>query len=105
MRHKKYKRRTTPCDHGYWPCCSRPRPERLDGEPIRNVSQPTLTVYPASLDRTARTAVIIGPGGGYEFLPFAREGDQYAQCLAGQGTASNRPQRAEEWLRDRKLVP
>ncbi|MCP2006652.1 alpha/beta hydrolase [Duganella violaceipulchra] len=63
-------------------------PERLDGEQIRNVSQPTLTVYPASLDRAARTAVIICPGGGYEFLSFTREGHQYAQWLSSLGVTA-----------------
>jgi acetyl esterase/lipase len=60
-------------------------PERLDGEQIRNVSQPTLTVYPASYDRPAATAVIICPGGGYQYLSFTREGHQVAQWLSGLG--------------------
>lgn len=60
-------------------------PERLDDERISNVSQPTLTVYPASYDRPAKTAVIICPGGGYEFLSFTREGQQYAQWLSNLG--------------------
>ena len=60
-------------------------PERLDDERISNVSQPTLTVYPAAYDRPARTAVIVCPGGGYEFLSFTREGHQYAQWLSSLG--------------------
>ena len=63
-------------------------PERVDGERISNVSEPTLTVYPASYDRPARTAVIICPGGGYEFLSFTREGHQYAQWLSGLGVTA-----------------
>jgi acetyl esterase/lipase len=62
-----------------------PGPERVDGERISNISQPTLTVYPASYDRPARTAVIICPGGSYEFLSFTREGRQYAQWLSSIG--------------------
>lgn len=60
-------------------------PERVDGERISNISQPSLTIYPASFDRPARTAVIICPGGGYEFLSFTREGEQYAQWLSSIG--------------------
>jgi acetyl esterase/lipase len=63
-------------------------PERLDGERISNVSQPTLTVYPASYDRAAKTAVIICPGGGYEFLSYTREGHQYAQWLSSLGVTA-----------------
>ena len=63
-------------------------PERLDDERISNVSVPTLTVYPASYDRPARTAVIICPGGGYEYLSFTREGHQYAQWLANLGVTA-----------------
>lgn len=62
-----------------------PGPERVDGERISNISQPTLTVYPAAYDRPARTAVIICPGGGYEYLSFTREGRQYAQWLSSIG--------------------
>ncbi len=62
-----------------------PGPERLDDEQIRNVSVPMLTVYPASYDRPAHTAVIICPGGGYEYLSSIREGQQDAQWLANLG--------------------
>ncbi len=60
-------------------------PERVDGERISNVSEPTLSVYPAALDRQSGTAVIICPGGGYQFLSNTREGQQYAQWLSGLG--------------------
>lgn len=63
-------------------------PERADGERISHVSQPTLTVYPASYDRPARTAVIICPGGGYEYLSYTREGQQYAQWLSSLGVTA-----------------
>jgi len=59
--------------------------EQHDGERISNVSQPTLTVFPASFDRPAKTAVIICPGGGYRFLSYTREGEQYAQWLSHLG--------------------
>ena len=63
-------------------------PERIEGEHIANVSQPTLTVYAPSFDRPAKTAVIICPGGGYEYLSFTREGHQYAQWLAHLGVTA-----------------
>lgn len=63
-------------------------PERTDGERVGNISQPALTVYPASVDRPARTAVVICPGGGYEYLSFTREGHQYAQWLSSLGVTA-----------------
>jgi acetyl esterase/lipase len=65
-----------------------PGPERHNGELISNVSEPTLTVYPAAVDRAAHTAVIICPGGGYEFLSSVREGQQYAQWLSNLGVTA-----------------
>jgi acetyl esterase/lipase len=65
-----------------------PGPEKRDGELISHVSQPTLTYYPAAGERAARTAVIICPGGGYEFLAFDHEGRQYAQWLSRLGVAA-----------------
>lgn len=70
------------------PAGPQPGPERADGERISNVSVPTLTVYPAAYDRPANTAVIICPGGGYEFLSFTREGQQYAQWLSSLGVTA-----------------
>jgi acetyl esterase/lipase len=63
-------------------------PERTDGERISNVSQPSLTVYPPSVDRPSGSAVIICPGGGYEYLSFTREGHQYAQWLSSLGVTA-----------------
>jgi len=66
-----------------------PGPERHNGELISNVSAPTLTVYPAAVDRAGHTAVIICPGGGYEFLSSVREGQQYAQWLSTLGVTAS----------------
>jgi acetyl esterase/lipase len=63
-------------------------PERDDGGNITHVSQPTLTWYPTSSDNQARTAVIVCPGGGYEFLSFTHEGRQYAQWLNSLGVTA-----------------
>ncbi len=59
--------------------------EHTDGERISNVSQPTLALYPAAVDRPSGSAVIICPGGGYRFLSNTREGQQYAQWLSSLG--------------------
>lgn len=45
-------------------------PERLEGERIGNVTEPTLTVYPASYDRPAGTAVIICPAAVTNSCPL-----------------------------------
>jgi acetyl esterase/lipase len=64
-----------------------PGPEKLNGDFISNVSEPTLTYYPAT-GHAAGTAVIVAPGGGYEFLAAAHEGRQYAQWLSSLGVAA-----------------
>jgi acetyl esterase/lipase len=65
-----------------------PGPEKLNGDFISNVSQPTLTYYPAATGHPAGTAVIIAPGGSYQFLAFNHEGRQYAQWLSSLGVAA-----------------
>jgi acetyl esterase/lipase len=55
-----------------------------DGLPIvRNVTQPSLTVYPAK--NPNGTAVIIAPGGAWHFLAIEHEGRQVAEWLAERG--------------------
>ncbi len=55
-----------------------------DGLPIvRNVTQPTLTVYPA--EKPNGTAVIVAPGGAWHFLAIEHEGRQVAEWLAARG--------------------
>jgi acetyl esterase/lipase len=55
---------------------------------ISNVSVPTLTVYPAALDRPTGTAIIVCPGGAYMRLSNLREGIQYANWLSGLGVTT-----------------
>jgi acetyl esterase/lipase len=50
---------------------------------VRNISQPTLTVYPAEKPNGA--AVIVAPGGAWHFLAIEHEGRQVAEWLAGRG--------------------
>ena len=60
-------------------------PERYVDGRVSRVADPTLTVYPAAVDRANGSAVIICPGGGYERLAIVREGEQYARWLASLG--------------------
>lgn len=43
---------------------------------ISNVSQPTLTFYPAATDNNTRTTIIVNPGGGYNILAYNLEGTE-----------------------------
>lgn len=56
------------------------------GRLVRNVRQPTLTVFaPPNPLRAARTAVIVAPGGGFQWLSIDGEGIDVARALAAQG--------------------
>jgi acetyl esterase/lipase len=50
---------------------------------VRNVTQPSLTVYPA--DKPNGAAVIVAPGGAWHFLAIEHEGRQVAEWLAAHG--------------------
>ncbi|NJM39932.1 MAG: hypothetical protein HC853_03710 [Anaerolineae bacterium] len=50
---------------------------------IRNVTRPSLTVYPA--EKPNGTAVIVAPGGAWHFLAIEHEGRQVAEWLAQRG--------------------
>ena len=73
-------------------------PERDEGGNFSNVSMPTLTVVPPAVDRPNGTAVILCPGGGYSYLSWAREGQQYAAWLSTLGvTTFILKSRLKEW--------
>lgn len=55
---------------------------------VRNVTQPSLTVYPADPHRANGTAVIICPGGAWHFLSIDKEGTDVARWLAARGVTS-----------------
>jgi len=64
-------------------------PNRVDQDGrSTNITEPTLTVYPAAVDRANGTAVIICPGGGYVRQSTRREGEQYAHWLSTLGITS-----------------
>ena len=43
---------------------------------ISNVSQPTITFYPAPADNNSGTTIIVNPGGGYNILAYNLEGTE-----------------------------
>jgi len=43
---------------------------------ISNVSEPTLTFYPAPVDNNSGTTIIVSPGGGYNILAYNLEGSE-----------------------------
>ncbi len=52
---------------------------------ITNVSKPTLSVFRPDKDKDTGTAVIVCPGGGYNFLAWAHEGEDVAAWLNSIG--------------------
>jgi len=51
---------------------------------VRNVSQPTLTVYPP-VGHNTRVAVVVFPGGGYNVLAIDLEGKEICDWLTSRG--------------------
>jgi acetyl esterase/lipase len=52
---------------------------------IRNVEDPTLTVYAPAVGQANGAAAIICPGGGWRLLAWEHEGIDLARWLAGRG--------------------
>ena len=48
---------------------------------LRNISKPTIEVYPASADNNSGTAMVVCPGGGYYGVSFLSEGVEIANWL------------------------
>src|SRR5256885_614557 len=55
---------------------------------IRNIHNPTLTVYLPPKEKATGAAVVICPGGGHRLLVFNAEGDEPARYLASLGVAA-----------------
>jgi len=62
---------------------SRVRPELLDAIRITNVSEPTLSVFPAAKEDSP--TVIVCPGGGYGYVVMDKEGTEIAAWLNSNG--------------------
>jgi acetyl esterase/lipase len=63
-----------------------------DGKPggraairLTNVTDPTLTFYPAPASKNSHTAVIVFPGGGYRILAWDLEGSEICEWLNSIG--------------------
>ncbi len=54
----------------------------------KNISNPTIDFYPAPIEKSNRTAVIICPGGGYSLLAIKHEGSQIAAWLNKLGVTA-----------------
>lgn len=52
---------------------------------LGNVSEPTITVYPAPKNRNSGAAVIVFPGGGYNILAMDLEGTEVCEWLNSIG--------------------
>jgi len=58
------------------------------GKMLRNVVNPSLTVYLPEDSKATGTAVIIAPGGGFRFLTWDNEGTIVAEWLHAKGIAA-----------------
>src|SRR5689334_15216798 len=65
---------------------SHPKPEsvRADWAKVTNVSRPTMTVY-APKGHNTGGAVVVFPGGGYQFLAMDLEGTEICDWLTSRG--------------------
>lgn len=63
-------------------------PLAAGGPLVRNVTQPTLTVFPPDPSPGNGTAVIVCPGGGFHFLSWDSEGTEVARWLSKRGVAA-----------------
>lgn len=65
-----------------------PSPFDKTAKVVRNVSRPTLAVFLPSPDQATGAAVIIAPGGGFQFLSIDSEGNDLARWLATRGVTA-----------------
>jgi endo-1,4-beta-xylanase len=63
-------------------------PEKLNGERLSNIHNPSLTVFLPEKSKASGAAVIVVPGGGHRFLTIRNEGTDVAQWLADHGIAA-----------------
>ena len=60
-------------------------PERTDAKRITNISRPTLTLLPAPAAGAPAPAVIVCPGGGYNYVVYDKEGTEVAAWFNSAG--------------------
>jgi acetyl esterase/lipase len=54
---------------------------------LTNVSEPTLTIYPAA-GKSTGVGIVVAPGGGYRNLAWDHEGDQLGRWFSEHGIAA-----------------
>lgn len=59
-------------------------PERMEGQNVENVTDPTLTIYPPKIKGNG-TAVLVFPGGGFNALAMSGEGTGICNWLTSKG--------------------
>lgn len=62
-------------------------PEQAESYWVKNIHNPSLTVYLPPLDKATGTAIVICPGGGHRELVFNAEGKEAADYLTDLGVA------------------
>ncbi|HWU14913.1 MAG TPA: alpha/beta hydrolase [Caulobacter sp.] len=65
-----------------------PPPFGGSGRVVRNVSQPRLEVFAPAPGKSTGAAMIIAPGGGFQFLSIDNEGEALARWLADRGVTA-----------------
>jgi acetyl esterase/lipase len=63
-------------------------PEQAQDYWVRNVNNPSITVFLPPKERATGAAVVIAPGGGFRELVFDAEGRQAAEFLSSIGVAA-----------------
>jgi acetyl esterase/lipase len=64
------------------------QPEQAQDYWVRNVNNPSITVFLPPKEKATGAAVVIAPGGGFRELVFHAEGEQAAEFLNGMGVAA-----------------
>ncbi len=62
-------------------------PEQAKDYWVKNINNPTLTVFLPAKGKAVRSAIIICPGGGHRLLVFGAEGTEPAKFLSDLGVA------------------
>jgi acetyl esterase/lipase len=63
-------------------------PEQAQDYWVKNIHNPSITVYPAPADKANGCAVLVVPGGGHRELVFKAEGDEPAKFLNTLGVTA-----------------
>ena len=80
---------SVPGDENYQPPKLEDKPiERGDVANVTLVTDPTLTLFKAPTDKANGTAVLICPGGAYNFLAWDKEGLEIAQWMNSLGVTA-----------------